>query len=248
MRLLLANPNTTAGITELMAEAARAVAAPGTEIKAVTGTIGAAVIGSRMEMVVGDYSSLTLVAREAEGCDAVIIAASIDSGLRAIKQMLNVPVLGLTEAAIHAACLSGGRFGMVVSSARVGSIMREMVEGYGLSTRLAGIRWLGSEASAVFSDPEGYATAIAGLVHRLAEEDGADAVVLVGAVMAGMPARIGNAVPVPVIEGVTAAVVLAEGMARLGLRKATLGSFAPPVGRSVTGLDPALEARFRDAG
>lgn len=246
MRILLANPNTTEGITALMATTARAVAAPGTEIKPVTANFGAAVIGSRMEMVVGDYASLTLVAREAEGCDAVIVAAAIDSGLRAIKQMLPVPVLGLTEAAIHAANLTGGRFGLVVSSPRVAAVMREMVEGYGLGTRLAGIRAIGSDAAAVYGDPEGSARAVTTVACQLAEDDMAEAVVLIGAVMAAMPARIADRVPVPVIEGVSAAVALIEGLARLGLRKAAQGSFSPPGRRSMTGVDAALEARFRD--
>lgn len=248
MRILLANPNTTEGITALMAAAVRATAAPGTEIKPVTAGFGAAVIGSRMEMVVGDYASLSLVAREAEGCDAVIVAAAIDSGLRAIKQMLPVPVVGLTESAIHAANLTGGRFGLVVSSTRTGTVMREMVEGYGLGSRLAGIRALGSDASAVYGDLEGSARAITTAACLLAEEDHAEAVVLIGAVMAGMPARIADRVPVPVIEGVSAAVVLAEGLARLNLRKPALGSFAPPGRRAVAGIDPALAARFDAPG
>ena len=71
---------------------------------------------------------------------------------------------------------------------------------------------------------------------------------LIGAVMAGMPARIADRVPVPVIEGVSAAVVLAEGLARLDLRKPALGSFAPPGRRAVAGIDPALAARFDAPG
>ncbi len=244
MRLLLANPNTTAGITALMADAARAVAAPGTEIRPATAAFGAAVIGSRMEMAIAEHATLALVAREAEACDAVIIAAALDSALRAVRQMLPVPVLGLTQAAIHVANLTGGRFGMVVSAPRVGAVMREMVEGYGLATRLAGIRAIGSEAAAVYADPDAATAAIAAAARRLVEEDGAEAVVLIGAVMAGMPGRIGAEVPVPVIEGVSAAVALAEGLVRLGLRQPAAGSFAPPGRRMVSGVDAALAGRF----
>jgi allantoin racemase len=245
MRLLLANPNTSPSITGLMERAARATASPGTDIKAVTAKFGGAVIGSRAEMVIGDFASLSLLAEEAPGCDAVIVAAALDSGLRAAKEMLQVPVLGLTEAAIHMACLCGGRFGLVVTSARTSTIMREMIAGYGLSSRLAGIRWIGRDPAAIYGDPEGSADAIAEAARRLAEEDLADSIVLIGAIMAGVPDRIRDAVPVPVIEGVSAGVVLCEGMARLGLRKARAGSFAAPSGRKVTGLDPALEALLR---
>jgi allantoin racemase len=244
LRLLLANPNTTESITGLMAKAARAVASPGTSIKAATADFGAAVIGSRMEMVIGDYASLSLIAREAEGCDAVIVAAALDSGLRALKEMLPVPVLGLTQAAVHAACLMGGRFGLVVSSARVATVMEEMIEGYGLASRLAGVSWVGADPTAIYADPGGSAAKIAECARGLVTQKRADAIVLIGAVMAGIPDRIRDEVPVPVIEGVTAATVLAEGMVRLGTRMATAGSFAAPARRAVTGIPTELETRL----
>ena len=244
MRILLANPNTTEGITQGMAEAGRAVASPGTVIKAVTSDFGAQVIGSRMEMVIGDYAAMELVAREGEGCDAVIIAAAIDSGLRAIRQMMPCPVIGLTEAALHTACLLGSRFGMVVSSGRVSTVMREMVSGYGLASRLAGMRWLGLEASAIYADPGAVRAEIARCATELAEQDQAEVVILIGAVMAGMPAQVQAQVPVPVIEGVTCAVPLAEALARMRPHKPSGGSFALPKGRGVAGLGPALTARF----
>jgi allantoin racemase len=244
MLILLANPNTSAGITEGMAKAARTVASPGTEIKPVTAGFGAKVIGSRMEMVIGDYASLDLVAREGAGCDAVIIAAAIDSGLRAVRQMMPCPVLGLTEAALHAACLVGGSFGLVVSSGRTGTIMREMVAGYGLSARLAGVRPVGIEPAVLYAEPRAALDRLATAALALVEQDGADAVVLIGAVMAGLPPLLQSRVPVPVLEGVACSVPLAEAMIRIAAPRATGGSFAPPHGREVSGLSDALTARF----
>jgi allantoin racemase len=244
MRILLANPNTSPSITDGMAKAARAAAAPGTEIKPVTAGFGAKVIGSRMEMVIGDYASLDLVAREGTDCDAVIIAAAIDSGLRAVKQMMPCPVLGLTEAALHAACLVGGSFGLVVSSGRTGTIMREMVAGYGLSACLAGVRPVGIEPAALYAEPQAALDRLTAAALELVERDGADTVILIGAVMAGLPPLLQARVPVPVLEGVTCAVPLAEAMARIAAPKATAGSFARPRCREVSGLGEALTARF----
>lgn len=231
MKLLVANPNTTQPITDLIAEAARRVASPGTTIKAVTGGFGAAVIGSRMEMVIGDYAALDLVARELEGCDAVVIGASIDSGLRAVRQMAPVPVIGMTEAVLHTACLTAGRFGLVVSSARVAGVMQEMVAGYGLSSRLAGIRWLGTEAQNIMADPETASTAIVEASDTLVSVDLAEVVVLIGAVMANIPARVQERIAVPVLEGITCAVPMAEALVRMKIPKPRGGSFAQPAGR-----------------
>src|SRR5258708_7792814 len=140
MRILLGNPNTSQSVTDAIAAAARSVASPGVEIKAVTGTFCARIIGTRTEMAIAEHASVALMASEAEGCDAAIIGASIDSGLGAVREMLDMPVLGITEAALHVACMTGGRFGLVVMSPRTGAVSREMVAAYGLASRMAGLR------------------------------------------------------------------------------------------------------------
>lgn len=244
MKILLGNPNTSQSVTDTIAAAARAVASSGTEIKAVTGKFGARVIGTRAEMAIGEHASLDMMAREAEGCDAVIIGASLDSALRAAREMLTVPVLGITESALHTACLLGGRFGLVVMASRSAVVTREMVEGYGLTSRLAGLRWIDTSPLFLQGDPEAAATAIAVAANALVAEDLAETVVLIGAVMAGMPARVQDRVPVPVIEGVACAVVLGEALVRLRLPKATAGSYARLPKRELVGVSDAIAARF----
>lgn len=245
MKLLIINPNTTQAITDLLADTARRFAAPGTAIRTATGAFGAQVIASRMEMTIGDYAALDAAARESADCDAVIIGASIDSGLRAVRQMFAGPVIGLTEAALHVANLTASRFGLLVSSPRSTNTMREIVEGYGLGGRLGGIRGLGTSAEKILADPVTAEAAMVESANRLVTEDHVEVVILVGAVMAGIPERIQDRVPVPVIEGMSCAVPLAEALARIGIARPRAGSFAPPVGRAVSGLSEALAARFR---
>ena len=59
-----------------------------------------------------------------------------------------------------------------------------------------------------------------------------------------MPARIQARVPVPVIEGVSCAVALAEALVRLHLPKAQAGGYAALPGRATVGLDGALARRL----
>ena len=138
MRLLLANPNTTQAVTDTIAATARAAASAGTEIVPATARFGARVIGTRAEMAVAEHATLEMLARESGGCDAAIIGASIDPALRAAREMFALPVLGLTESALHVACLAGARFGTVTLSRRSAYPLREMVEGYGLASRCGG--------------------------------------------------------------------------------------------------------------
>jgi allantoin racemase len=244
MRLLLANPNTTQAVTDTIAAAARAAAAPDTDIRAVTGRFGARVIGTRTEMAIAEHAALDLLAREADGCDAVVIGASVDSGLRAAREMLAVPVLAITEAALHVACLTGGRFGTITLSRRSAYPLREMIEGYGLTARCGGMRLVDVSPLDLLADPDRVGALIAEQANDLVQRDMVDVVVLIGAVMAAMPARVQPRLAVPVVEGVRAAVALAEALARLRLPKPRAGGYAALPARELVGVDPALAARF----
>ncbi len=245
MRLLLANPNTSQAVTDAVAARARAVASEGTEIVPVTATFGARVIGSRAELAVAEHASLDLIARRAAGCDAVVVAASTDSGARAARELLAVPVLGLPESALHVACLTGGRFAAVTLSRRSGHTLRELIDASGLAGRCCAQRALDATPLQLLERPDELADLVTGAARDAVERDGADVVVLVGAVMAAMPARVQPHVPVPVVEGVACAVTLAEALARLRLPKATAGGYAAPRGRASVGLGEALSGMLQ---
>ena len=100
MKLLVINGNMTQAITDVCANAAREVASPGTEVVSATGTFGPQVIGSRSENALAQHGMLELAAKHAPGCDAVVIAVSMDTGLPALRELLSIPVVGMTEAAL----------------------------------------------------------------------------------------------------------------------------------------------------
>jgi allantoin racemase len=96
----------------------------------------------------------------------------------------------------------------------------------------------------LLADPARVAALIAAEATDLVERDLVDVVVLIGAVMAAMPAQVQPRVAVPVLEGVSCAVALAEALARLRLPKARAGGYAALPARELVGVDPALAARF----
>lgn len=244
MRLLIANPNTTDAVTTLVTGAARRAASAGTTVLGVTARFGPAIIGTRSEMAVAEHASLELLARHSGGFDAAIVGASTDSGLRAARELLAIPVLGLTESAIHLACLLGARFTALTLSARSGAMAREMIDGYGLATRCAGVRAVAATPQMMLDDPDEVADLLAEAAEAAIEEDAADVIVLIGAVLADMAPRLQPVLPVPVVDGVASAVALAESLVRLRLPPSRAGSYAAPTGRDTRGLDPVLAARL----
>jgi allantoin racemase len=242
VKILLLNANTTTAVTERIAAEARRVAAPGTEVVPVTGTFGAPIIGTRAEMAVAEHTALDLLARHGAGVDAVLIGVSFDVGLRALREIADVPVVGMTEAACLVACTLGGRFGIVTYGARSAVILREIVAGYGLAARLAGVHGLDASPADMLKEPEALHAQIAAAACELAGREGAEAVILAGAVMAGLPPLLQDQVPCPLVEGIACGIGLAEVLVRLAPAKARSGSFATAGGRAAHGLGPELAA------
>ena len=244
MRILLVNANTTQLVTDKVSAQARACAAPGTDIRAVTGNFGARIIGSRAEPAIGEHSTLALVSAHANDCDAVVIAVSYDTGLRAARELLPVPVVGMTEAGLLTACMLGGRIGVITFGRRVRPLYEELAASYGLASRIAGWRTLESQAAYRSGAHEELDRELIAQALDLVERDFAETVVLTGAVMAGVASRLQAHVPVPLIDCIACAVAQAELLARLNHPKPRAGSYAPPCARELQQVDASIAARF----
>jgi allantoin racemase len=138
----------------------------------------------------------------------------------------------------------GGRIGIVTFGRRVLPIYQELIASYGLASRIAGYRVLESTAAYGRGAHPELDTEIVDAAGDLVARDGAEAVVLTGAVMAGVPRRLQAQVPVPVVDCVAAGVRQAELLVRMALPKATAGSYASPAGRELVAVDDAILRAF----
>jgi len=215
MRLLVVNSNTTDSVTDRIGAAARAAARPGTVIEAVSAPFGLPLIVSRADWLVAGPATLAALADRRGTYDAAIIACFGDPGLDAAKELLDVPVLGISEAAFHAACMLGRRFGIVSFTAALRPMFEDVLAHHGLGARCAGFRM----GPAFSGDPgrvaEERADLIADLCRQSVEQDGAEAIILAGGPLAGLAPVLAPHVAVPLVDGTAAAVRLAEAMVGL---------------------------------
>jgi allantoin racemase len=246
MKIKVINPNTTQSMTEKIGAAARAVAAPGATILAVSPSMGPVSIEGHYDEAVSVLGVLDEVRRgEAEGCDGYVIACFGDPGLLAAREIARGPVLGIAEAAMHAASMVGTGFSIVTTLARTVGIARHLVAAYGMSGQCRNIRAT-DLAVLVLERPDSSASAAILEECRCAvREDRADAIVLGCAGMTDLAKRIGDALGVPVVDGVTAAVKLVEALVALDLRTSKVGDLAFPLSKAYTGL---VEPFAPDAG
>ena len=242
MRILLINGNITAAITERCAASARKVAAAGTEIVPVTAQVGPRIIGTRTENVLAAPEVLRLYAEHRDNVDAVIIAVSLDTGLDALREAAGCPVVGMTEAGLLLAAMLGGPIGFVAPGTRSLNMYRDVVARVGLQARIAGYEAI-DMAPSDFEDPTRSLTLVGDACRRLVEH-GAESILLAGAAFAGSTPDLEQGVPVPLVDGIAAAVVMAEGLARLGFPKPRAGSHAVLPAREFVGLDPVFTRLF----
>lgn len=242
MRLLLLNPNTSASMTERMRAVATAAKAPGTTIVPATAPRGVPYIATRAEAQIGGAIALEMLAERHAEVDAAIIAAFGDPGLFGARELFDIPVVGLAEAAMLTACMVGRRFAIVTFARALGPWYEECVAMHGLRERCAGILALDSP----FEDADAVGEAKEALLEQLAlravRELEADVVILAGAPLSGLATRVAGRIPVPVIDQVAAAVKQAEVLAALRLSKAGAGTFRRPAPKPTIGL-PAMLAR-----
>lgn len=240
MRLLLVNPNISDSVSDLIRAEARRSAAPGTEVEVATAPFGVAYIETRFEAMVGAYAAAQVAAEHLGRCDAVVVAAFGDPGLAALREVLPVPVTGMTEAALASAHLLGHRISIIAISQRIQAWYREVVESYGFGSRLASIRALDRPISAIGGVQEEHAQALKALAERAVAEDGAEVIILAGAPLAGLARSLHGRLPVPVVDGVSSAVRHAETLVALQPGRARQGSFAPPPAKPHRGLPESL--------
>ena len=203
MRILLINPNTLPSVTDLVAAHVRRVAGEAAEFVPVTGRFGARYIASRAASAIAGHAALDAMAENVAGCDAVYLACFGDPGLAALREISPVPVVGMAEASCRAACAGGGRFAIVTGGVLWGPMLTEFVAWLGLSDRLACVRTIAPTGDIIAHDPEAALDKLALSCVQCAEA-GADVVILGGAALAGLAARIQPRVPVPVICSVEA--------------------------------------------
>lgn len=245
MRLLIINPNISESVSTLIEAEALRSASPGVEITMKTAAFGVAYIETRFEALIGAYAGAQLAAEHHGGHDAVVVAAFGDPGLAGLREVLPVPVLGMTESALATACLLGHRFSIIAISQRIQAWYREVVESHGLLGRLASIRALDQELASIGQVQDHHANALLALCERAVRKDGAEVLILAGAPLAGLARSLHGRLPVPVVDGVSSAVRHAESLFALQPGKATLGSFAPPPRKTNKGLPVAI-ARLLD--
>ena len=220
MRIVIINPNSDQNFTDTIASSAVSVAAPGTEIRCLT-TIGApGFIENYKDEILCAPLMMRLVEEWENKTDAFVIACTCDPNLTLLRELTDKPTLGAGECSMLLASVLGHRFSILQTTAHSVPMKRELVKKYGFSERCASVVAVDENTSASMEDKLYEAGRIA--ISR----DGAEVLALGCAGLAGLDARLRARLDVPVVDGVTASVKIAEAVVSSGNKTSKKGLYA----------------------
>lgn len=237
MKLTVINPNTSAGMTRTVGEAARQVAAAGTEIVAVNPPMGPASIESHYDEALAVPGILHEIALgDAAGSQGYVIACFGDPGVDAAREVANGPVVGIAEAAFHLATLVGRSFSVVTTLSRTSGRAWDIARRAGFDEALLSVRACDIPVLEL-DDPDSDARrVVTALCAEALAVDGCDSIVLGCAGMADFCRDISAQLGVPVIDGVSAGVKLVESLVSMGITTSRRDEFARPPAKAMDGL------------
>lgn len=208
-RIVVVNPNSTQAVTDGMDAALESLRMPGGPVlECVTLAEGPPGIEDQRDADAVIAPLCRYIGQRDNDADAFIVACFSDPGLHSAREVSSKPVLGIAECGVLTALSRGERFGIIsildVSLNRHLRYIRQL----GLETRLAGDLAVGLGVVELHDDEQVLARMIA-TGERLRDECGADVLVMGCAGMARLQQPLENALGLPVVEPVRAAVVMA---------------------------------------
>jgi allantoin racemase len=224
-RLGLLNPNTNPRDTDAMQAIAEEALGPGCRVVGLTAERGPTSIESAADDVVAAAETLAL-ARAAPEVDAYLIACFGDPALDAVREVTELPVVGIGEAAYIAVSQVAKRFAVLTTLARGVPELEDGLVRQGLASRCVGVLPVHLPVEVQGEEHANAALLDSGRVA--VSERHAEALVLACGAMADSARSLSAALGVPVCDGVAFGSLLSYALARSGLRTSKMGAYAWP--------------------
>lgn len=205
-RILVLNPNSSESVTRVLDDSLTPLKrAGGPEICCDTLRDAPPAIESDDDVREAAAKVEDYIAARAEDAGAFVIACFSDPGIAGARAATPRPVFGMAECGYAAAMTRGKRFGVISILPESPPRHHRYIRALGIESRLAGDLPLGLKVLEL-NDPERVAPRLRDVGQALIDNHAADVLVLGCAGLAAYRAELSEALKVPVIEPVQAAV------------------------------------------
>ena len=205
---------------------------------------------SHHDFVLADVANFEAGCRaQAEGFDAVCIDTMSDSGVAALRSVLDIPVFGPGRVSMLTALMLGDRFSILTMASRWKPLYKKALDELGLHHKCASVRAIEvpPDNQALLSGKEDEVFPLLEAAGRKAvEHDGAEVLILGSTTMHQAHAWLATRLPVPVINPGPLSYQIALALPGAGLTHSRAG-YPKPMHPKLDMLE-AMLAAGRDAG
>jgi allantoin racemase len=159
--------------------------------------------------------------------DGIVVAGFSDVGVDAMKEVLEIPVLGIAEASYHLAALLGHRFSVLTGTAKWTPPKHDYVKALGVEGKVASFRsYTEWETNDSFEELKERLVSVA---RTCVEEDQAEVIILGGGPLVGYGKLIETELGIPVIDPTLVAFKMMECVIDLGYSHSKIGRWKYPL-------------------
>lgn len=206
--IILINPNTSEATTAMMTEIAGKYLPEATTLEGLTAPKGVPMILDEEQLEEAAEGVIEMGLAHANKADGMIISAFGDPGLERLREMSDIPIVGICEASMLEASLGGRRFGIATVTPHLVGSFTQKADMLGISRCFTGTRLTTGDPVTLASDPQRLHAALALAVRECLEEDGAEAVIIGGGPLGQAAEDLQGLFAVPVIAPIRSAVEL----------------------------------------
>lgn len=186
---------------------------------------------SQQDAVLADIGILEAgIAAQEEGFDAVCIDTVSDSGMSALRSVLDIPVIGAGRHAMLVALMLGEKFSILAMWDRWRHLYTKTLAELGLAHKCASLRSAGlqpNNQNLLAGKEDEFFPALHKAALRCIEEDGADVIILGSTTMHEAHAYLAERLPVPIINPGPLTYRLADAAIKLKLSHSRVAYPAP---------------------
>ncbi|WP_136602767.1 aspartate/glutamate racemase family protein [Salinigranum halophilum] len=241
MKIKAINPNTTLEMTENIGDVADQYTDASTEIVATSPEKGPISIESYYDDYLAIPGLLKEIRTDEDEFDAFINACWGDPGIDACREVTDKPVVGIAESSMYVANMLGAQFSVATVLPRAKDLVAETVRTTGLESQCASVRCTDLSVVETETAREAACEALLEASQKAIEEDGAEVICLGCAGMGKLDVELEKELPVPVIDSVAAAAVMAEGLVKLGKTTSKIMTYKSPEPKEIKGYPDVFQ-------
>jgi allantoin racemase len=205
-RILLINPNSNQTTTGMMVQIAQSAAPKDVEIVGATAPQSPPMIVDPEALAASAPQVVEIGLSLAKDVSGIIISAFGDPGIADLRRQVNIPVVGIAEAAMVAASDKGRRFGVATTTPKLVASIDARAAELGLAQLYTGTRVTSEDPNKLVADPSRLIEALRQVVSACMELDKAEAVIIGGGPLGNAATALTPIFSIPVIAPIPAAV------------------------------------------